>query len=89
MQVIVTNIGKGSRSMVRKVRDLIRDLQDAGFERLKDRGKGDHTMWQFRSDPRTTLNLDGRPGDDAHYYQEREVRAKIRIARELREKAID
>lgn len=64
--------------MPRKIRDLVRDLLDAGFEpRPAKRGKGDHQMYWYPGNPRATVNLDGRPGDDAHDYQEKQVKKAI------------
>jgi len=59
--------------MPRKVRDLIGDLERAGFT---DRGgKGGHRNDAHPRRGRVTLS--GRPGDDAKPYQEREVRRAI------------
>jgi hypothetical protein len=67
--------------MPRKIRELIRDLRDAGFVLLKDRGDGDHAVYRFNSRPEITVVLDGRPGDDAQHYQEKQIRKAIRKAR--------
>jgi hypothetical protein len=67
--------------MPRKIRDLIRDLRDAGFERLRDRGHGDHAVYRFKQHIEITIVLDGEPGDDAQHYQEKQVREAIRKAR--------
>jgi predicted RNA binding protein YcfA (HicA-like mRNA interferase family) len=67
--------------MPRKIRDLIRDLRDAGFVQLKNRGEGDHAVYRFNDRPEITVVLDGRPGDDAQHYQEKQIREAIRKAR--------
>ena len=56
--------------MPRKIRDLTRDLRDAGFVPLPNRGKGDHERWEHPQVPGTQVGLDGRGGDDAKHYQE-------------------
>ncbi len=59
--------------MPRKIRQLIADLKDAGFS---DRGgKGSHRNFEHLYGPRVTLS--GNPGDDAHPYQEKQVRKAI------------
>jgi hypothetical protein len=55
--------------MVRKIRNLIRDLKDAGFVLLSDRGAGDHQLWRH-PETNTTVGLDGKDRDDAKPYQE-------------------
>jgi predicted RNA binding protein YcfA (HicA-like mRNA interferase family) len=59
--------------MPRKVRELIRDLERAGF--IDHGGKGSHRNYEHPGGGRVTLS--GQPGDDAHPYQEREVRRAI------------
>ncbi len=54
--------------MPRKLRDLVKDLLGAGFHQLPD-----ITL--------TTVNLDGKRNDDAHHYQEKQVRAAIAESR--------
>ena len=63
--------------MPRKVRDLIRDLKNAGFE---DRGgKGSHRNFVH---PKATkpLTISGQEGDDVKSYQEKAVRLAIEEA---------
>lgn len=55
--------------MPTKIKDLIRDLESAGF--LNRGGKGSHRNFEHPTGPRVTLS--GRSGDDAKPYQEREV----------------
>ncbi|HEY3393842.1 MAG TPA: type II toxin-antitoxin system HicA family toxin [Lacipirellulaceae bacterium] len=59
--------------MPRKIRDLIRDLEQAGFANRG--GKGSHRNFEHPSGVRTTLS--GKAGDDAKRYQEREVKKVI------------
>lgn len=59
--------------MPRKIRELLRDLEKAGF---KNRGgKGSHRNYEHQSGSRITIS--GNPSDDAKPYQEREVKQKI------------
>lgn len=63
--------------MPRKLRELIADLERAGFT---DRGgKGSHRNYMHPRGLRITLS--GQPGDDARHYQEKEVRLKISLSR--------
>ena len=55
--------------MPRKVRELIRDLQRAGF--VDRGGKGSHHNFTHVRGVRITIS--GSPGDDAKLYQERAV----------------
>ncbi|HTF37271.1 MAG TPA: type II toxin-antitoxin system HicA family toxin [Blastocatellia bacterium] len=53
--------------MPRKIRELIGDLEMAGF--VNRGGKGSHRNYEHKKGVRVTLS--GRPGDDAKPYQER------------------
>ena len=59
--------------MPRKIRELIRDLEVAGF--VNRGGKGSHRNYEHTQGVRITIS--GKPGDDAKLYQEREVKQKI------------
>jgi predicted RNA binding protein YcfA (HicA-like mRNA interferase family) len=59
--------------MPRKIRELMRDLEKAGF--INRGGKGSHRNYEHPQGVRVTLS--GQSGDDAKPYQEREVRRKI------------
>jgi predicted RNA binding protein YcfA (HicA-like mRNA interferase family) len=60
--------------MPKKIRDLIHDLEKAGFE---DRGgKGSHRNYSHPQGAKVTLS--GNPSHDAKRYQEREVDKAIR-----------
>jgi predicted RNA binding protein YcfA (HicA-like mRNA interferase family) len=60
--------------MPRKIRELIRDLEAAGF--VNRGGKGDHRNFVHPGVAKL-VTLSGKPGDDAKHYQERAVNAAI------------
>jgi len=60
--------------MPRKVRQLIADLERAGF--VLRGGKGSHRNFQHPKGYRVTLS--GHRGDDAKHYQERDVKLAIK-----------
>jgi predicted RNA binding protein YcfA (HicA-like mRNA interferase family) len=59
--------------MPRKVRELIRELERAGF--VDRGGRGSHRNYEHRAGARATIS--GQEGDDARPYQERAVRRAI------------
>ena len=60
--------------MPRKIRELIRDLERAGFS---DRGgRGDHRNF-VHPKVMKPITLAGKPGEDAKHYQEKAVRAAM------------
>lgn len=59
--------------MPRKIRQLIKDLEEAGF--INRGGKGSHR--NFLHEKGILLTLSGKLGDDAKPYQEKLVRQKI------------
>jgi predicted RNA binding protein YcfA (HicA-like mRNA interferase family) len=59
--------------MPRKIRELVRDLESAGF--VNRGGKGSHRNFEHPQGRRVTVS--GRLGDDAKSYQEREVKRAI------------
>jgi len=59
--------------MPRKVRQLIADLESAGF--VNRGGKGSHRNFEHRKGQRVTVS--GKPGEDAQHYQEKQVRNAI------------
>lgn len=61
--------------MPRKIRQLNADLRRAGF--VSRPGKGDHTFWRHPQVSTVRVSLDGKDGDDADRYQERQVRQAI------------
>ncbi len=64
--------------MPRKISDLIRDLQRAGF--VNRGGKGDHRNFVH---PNVTkpITISGKEGDDAKHYQEKAIRLAIEEAK--------
>lgn len=62
--------------MPRKVRELIRDLLDAGFYEISGGGKGSHRKYSHVRYP-GAVTLSGGAGDDAKHYQEKQVRRAI------------
>jgi predicted RNA binding protein YcfA (HicA-like mRNA interferase family) len=61
--------------MPRKVRELVRDLLDAGFYEISG-GKGSHRKFTH-GEYAGAVTLSGSPGDDAKPYQEKQVRRAI------------
>ena len=64
--------------MPRKVRQLVADLEGAGFV-LVPGGKGSHRKFCNSKFPGAVI-FSGKDGDDAHHYQEKQVRNAIRQA---------
>ena len=62
----------------RKIRQLVSDLERAGFE-LVPGGKGSHRKFRHPQIAGSVI-LSGKDGDDAHHYQEKQVRQAIREA---------
>ncbi len=56
--------------MPRNIRELIKDLEMAGF--INREGKGSHRNFLHVSD--VVLTLSGQPGDDAKPYQEKLIK---------------
>jgi predicted RNA binding protein YcfA (HicA-like mRNA interferase family) len=63
----------------RKIRQLLADLQNAGFFPVPG-GKGSHRKFKHPKFPGSVI-LSGHDGDDAHHYQEKQVRNAIRDTR--------
>jgi predicted RNA binding protein YcfA (HicA-like mRNA interferase family) len=63
----------------RKIRQLVTDLEQAGFV-LAPGGKGSHRKFRHAKLP-GALILSGQSGDDAHHYQEKQVRQAIQKAK--------
>ena len=61
--------------MPRKIRDLLKDLRQAGFQ-LVPGGKGSHRKFEA-NEGQIVMILPGRDGDDAKSYLERQVKQKI------------
>jgi predicted RNA binding protein YcfA (HicA-like mRNA interferase family) len=65
--------------MPRKIRQLIGDLEAAGFAKVPG-GKGSHRKFRHPKMSGAVI-LSGKDGDDAHHYQEKQVRNAIREVR--------
>jgi len=62
--------------MPRKIRQLKSGLRQAGFLLVPGRGKGSPTVW-IHPVSRTSVTVSGSDSDDAHFYQERDIREAI------------
>jgi len=62
--------------MPRKIRQLVADLERAGFA-LSSGGKGSHRKFRHPKYAGAVV-LSGKDGDDAHHYQEKQVGNAIR-----------
>lgn len=62
--------------MARKIRELIKDLTDAGFYEIQGGGKGSHRKFTHLRYP-GAVTLSGKPSDDAKLYQERQVQRAL------------
>jgi len=60
--------------MPRKIRELVKDLLDAGFD--ERRGKGSHRNYSHPA-AATLVTISGRDGDDARRYHEKAVRRAL------------
>jgi predicted RNA binding protein YcfA (HicA-like mRNA interferase family) len=60
--------------MPRKIKQLIKELEQAGF--IDRGGKGNHR--NFIHPKGVLITISGKLGDDAKHYQEREVAKKIK-----------
>jgi predicted RNA binding protein YcfA (HicA-like mRNA interferase family) len=65
-------------AMPRKLRDLIKDLEAAGF--INRGGKGSHRNFAHPKVAKI-VTLSGNPGDDVKHYQERAVKTAIEESR--------
>ena len=68
----------------RKLRDIERDLMDAGFRPIASRGKGSHTLW-LHQPTGAQMNLPRPKGDLLPDYVDREAQEAIRKSRVLAE----
>src|SRR5579871_3316453 len=72
-----------NRQMPRKIRQLKANLRKAGASIVRQ--KGSHTTWQHPLIPGILIELAGNDSDDAHPYQERDVRDALRRVAEVQE----
>ncbi len=63
--------------MPRKIRELIADLEAAGF--VNRGGKGSHRNF-IHAITKVSVSLSGNQGEDAHRYQEKDVKIAIKEA---------
>jgi len=64
--------------MPRKIRQLIADLERAGFSKVST--KSSHRKYKHATG--TTVILAGQSGADAHHYQEKDVKLAIAAVQE-------
>jgi predicted RNA binding protein YcfA (HicA-like mRNA interferase family) len=60
----------------RKIRQLVRDLQDAGFELIPGAGKGSHRKFSHAKYA-GVVTVSGKDNEDAKHYQEKQVKHAI------------
>jgi predicted RNA binding protein YcfA (HicA-like mRNA interferase family) len=60
----------------RKIRELVKDRQDAGFSMVPGGGKGSHRKF-MHANYEGAVTLSGQDGDDAKKYQEKQVKLAI------------
>ena len=63
-------------SVPRKIRQLVKDLRDAGFALISGGGKGSHRKFTH-ANYEGAVTLSGQDGDDAKKYQEKQVTRAI------------
>ncbi len=67
--------------MPRKIRDLVKDLHEAGFEVVSGAAKGSHRKF-VHSRYSGAVTVSGKDGDDAKHYQEKHVKQAIEEVQE-------
>lgn len=72
---IEAGLGSGRNVVARKIRELIADLEAAGFENRG--GKGSHRNF-VHPNVSKPITISGNSGDDAKNYQERAVKTAIK-----------
>jgi predicted RNA binding protein YcfA (HicA-like mRNA interferase family) len=60
----------------RKVRELVKDLHNAGFDLVPGGGKGSHRKFTHLNYP-GIVTVSGKDGEDAKTYQEKQVKRAI------------
>ena len=60
----------------RKIRELLKDLRNAGFEQIPGGGKGSHRKFVHPGYP-GAVTVSGTEGADAKSYQEKQIRKAI------------
>ena len=69
--------------MPKKIRELKKLLQKAGFVLLPKRGKGSHSYWIHKLLPKPIV-LSGKDGGDAKPYQEQRVTEALKAIEQLK-----
>ncbi len=64
--------------MPRKIRELIKDLETAGF--VNRGGRGSHRKFVHSKVSKSVI-LSGQLGDDAKHYQEKDVKVAIEVSK--------
>ena len=64
--------------MPRKVRELISDLERAGFNEVRKGGKGSHRKFTHPKYP-GAVTVSGKAGDDVKPYQEKQAKRAIEV----------
>lgn len=64
--------------MPRKIRELIKDLEAAGF--VNRGGRGSHRKFVHSRVSKSVI-LSGQLGDDAKHYQEKDVKVAIEVSK--------
>jgi len=72
------SLSEKGQGMPKKVRDLIKILEKAGF--VDRGGKGDHRNF-VHPNGKKPITVSGKEGDDAKHYQEKAVRLAIEEAK--------
>jgi len=62
--------------MPKKIRELIKELVEAGFHEIKGTGKGSHRKYTHALYS-GAVTISGKSGGDSKLYQERQVRQAI------------
>lgn len=62
--------------MPRRIRELLKDLRDAGFTLVPGAGKGSHRKFTHAKFV-GAVTVSGQDGDDAKKYQEKQVKRAI------------
>ena len=61
----------------RKIRQLLKDYQKAGFFIVIGAGKGDHRKLRHQKIPGSII-VDGKSGSDCRHYQEKDLQTALR-----------
>ena len=62
--------------MPRNIRTLLKELRNAGFVQLQNRGKGSHRLF-YHPKCINVVTISGKDSDDAKHYQEKQVKNAI------------